>query len=235
MFNALELTGRSATHVVDVPELGCRLHPGAADALRAMRRAAAEVGIDLFPISGFRDFDRQAAIWNAKFRGERPVLDRVGGAVDPLGLEPDARIDALLCWSALPGASRHHWGTDVDAVDRAAMPEDYRVQLVPGEYAPGGVFARLAGWLDGNAHRFGFFRPYATDRGGVQPEAWHLSYAPLAGRALEQLTPQVLAEAIAGADIEGRDAILARLPALHARFVAAIDPVPPAALGPAFA
>ena len=27
---------------------------------------------------------------------------------------------------------------------------------------------------------YGFFRPYARDRGGVAPERWHLSYAPLA-------------------------------------------------------
>ena len=29
----------------------------------------------------------------------------------------------------------------------------------------------------GQSH--GFYRPYATDRGGVAPERWHLSYAPL--------------------------------------------------------
>ena len=32
-------------------------------------------------------------------------------------------------------------------------------------------------------HAFGFFRPYTTDRGGVAPEPWHLSYAPVAARA----------------------------------------------------
>ncbi len=31
---------------------------------------------------------------------------------------------------------------------------------------------------------FGFYRPYAVDRGGVHPEPWHLSYAPLAQQAL---------------------------------------------------
>lgn len=223
MFNTLELTGRAATHVQLVPTFRCQLHPGVIKPLREMRQQAARAGIDLYPVSGFRDFARQAAIWNAKFRGERPVLDRTGQPLDPLVLDAPARLDALLAWSALPGASRHHWGTDFDVVDRAALPEGYDVQLVPSEYAPGGVFARLADWLDEHAERFGFFRPYATDRGGVQPEAWHLSYAPLAALALAALTPGVLADAIATAQIEGRDAILARLDDLHARFVASID------------
>lgn len=223
MFNPLELTGRAATHVQLVPALRCQLHPGVVEPLRELRRQAARAGIDLYPVSGFRDFTRQAAIWNAKFRGERPVLDRAGQPLDALALDAPARVDALLAWSALPGASRHHWGTDFDVIDRTALPEGYDVQLVPAEYAPGGVFARLADWLEENAGRCGFFRPYATDRGGVQPEAWHLSYAPLAAVALAALTPAVLAEAIATAEIEGRDAILARLDDLHARFVASID------------
>ncbi len=32
------------------------------------------------------------------------------------------RVAAILVWSALPGASRHHWGTDCDVIDAAALP-----------------------------------------------------------------------------------------------------------------
>ena len=71
----------------------------------------------------------------------------------------------------LPGGSRHHWGTDVDVIDAAALPPDYRVQLVPEEYAPGGVFERLTPWLDANMARFGFYRPYATGHGGARRRA----------------------------------------------------------------
>jgi hypothetical protein len=73
---------------------------------------------------------------------------------------------------------------------------------------------------------FGFFRPYTTDRGGVQPEPWHLSYAPLAQAALRALTPQVLAEALAGSGMHGREAVLARLGEIYPRYVTAIDPPP---------
>ena len=96
------------------------------------------------------------------------------------------------------------------------MPEDYRVQLVPEECAPGGVFHALHCWLDANMARYGFFRPYRTFRGGVLPEPWHLSYAPASVPALETLTPELLAEAIASSDMLGKEIVLRRLDDIHA-------------------
>jgi LAS superfamily LD-carboxypeptidase LdcB len=224
MFNRLELTGRSSTHVREVPELGCILHAEAASQALAMRAAARAVGIELAVVSSFRDFDRQVAIWNAKYLGERELLDRDGRALTHAHLNETALIDAILIWSALPGASRHHWGTDLDVVDRAAVAPDYRPRLVPAEFASDGPFARLDAWLAANMGTFGFFRPYSTDQGGVQPEPWHLSFAPVAQPALAALTPQVLAAALAASTMHGRDAVIARLPEIYARYVTAIDP-----------
>jgi LAS superfamily LD-carboxypeptidase LdcB len=224
MFNSLELTGRASTHVREVPELGCILHGEAMLQALAMRAAARAAGIELAIVSSFRDFDRQLAIWNAKFAGERQLLDRDGRALTHAHLSESALIDAILIWSALPGASRHHWGTDIDVVDRAAVAHDYRPQLVPAEFGRNGPFARLDAWLAANMATFGFFRPYTTDRGGVQPEPWHLSFAPLAEPALAALTPQVLSAALAASEMHGRAAVLARLPEIYARYVTAIDP-----------
>jgi LAS superfamily LD-carboxypeptidase LdcB len=224
MFNSLELTGRSSTHVREIPELGCILHHDAALQALAMRAAARTAGIELAIVSGFRDFERQLVLWNAKYQGERQLLDRDGRALSHARLSADALIDAILIWSALPGASRHHWGTDMDVVDRAAVAPDYRPQLVPAEFAAHGPFARLDAWLAANMGTFGFFRPYTTDRGGVQPEPWHLSFAPLAEPALAALTPQILAAALAASAMHGCAAVLARLPDLYRRYVTAIDP-----------
>jgi LAS superfamily LD-carboxypeptidase LdcB len=224
MFNSLELTGRATTHVREVPELNCTLHIAAVQAALAMRDAARSEGFDLAIVSSFRDFDRQLAIWNAKFSGERPLLDRAGRPLRHAELSAGALIDAILIWSALPGASRHHWGTDMDVIDRSALSADYRPQLVPSEYEGSGPFAKLNAWLAANMATFGFFRPYSRDRGGVQPEPWHLSFAPLAQVALSQLTPEVLREALASSALRGRETVLARLPQIHARYVSAIDP-----------
>ena len=139
------------------------------------------------------------------------------------------RVDAILAWSAIPGGSRHHWGSDVDVIDAAAMPDGYQVQLQPAEYAPDGVFARLAAWLDRHMGGFGFFRPYGSDRGGAGIEPWHLSYAPVASPAIESLSLSVLRTAIVHGDMLGKEAVLDRLPEIYTRFILAIDP--PAAAG----
>ncbi len=216
-------TGRSRSHIVDMPALGCALHAAAVEPFLAMRGAALAAGIDLAVASSFRDFERQSAIWNAKFRGERPMLDRTGVRLDGLALDPPARIEAILWWSALPGASRHHWGSDLDVYDAAALPAGAKPALVPAEFQPGGPFARLDAWLCNNMRRFGFFRPYEIERGGVSPEPWHLSYAPVAVPTLAALTLETLAGAIGQSGIEGREHVLEALPRIHAQYVVAID------------
>src|SRR5262245_23092486 len=145
--SAQQLTGRAATHIRDVPELGSRLHTDAAEPVRALREAAAKDGIDLAIASSFRDFERQLGIWNAKFRGEKPLFDRQGRPLETAKLDERARVDAILLWSALPGASRHHWGTDFDVFDRSAIEPGYRVQLTVQEFTGDGPFVALNDWL----------------------------------------------------------------------------------------
>jgi LAS superfamily LD-carboxypeptidase LdcB len=221
--NSLELTGRAATHVCEVADPKCVLHALAAEALIAMRNEARTADIDLDVVSSFRDFNRQAAIWNAKFNGQRPLLDASGAEINRADLYESALIDAILTWSALPGASRHHWGSEIDVIDRAALPAGAPPQLLAAQFAVGGCFERLNGWLDSNMGRFGFFRPYTTFRGGVRPEPWHLSYAAVSVPALRALSLDVLSEAIEGADMSGRGAVLARLPELYQRYVLTVD------------
>ncbi len=222
MLDALELTGRSRTHVREIPELACVLHPDVAPALLRLGAAARADGIELGVVSGHRDLHAQVAVWNAKFRGERRLLDRRGVELDRGRLSDSEAVDAILIWSALPGASRHHWGTDLDIIDRAAMPAGYRLQLTREEFT-GGIFTRLSAWLDEHAARFGFFRPYATDRGGIMPEPWHLSYAEIAVPALSDLSLEVLAEAVASAGLDAREQVLARLAEIYERYVISVD------------
>jgi LAS superfamily LD-carboxypeptidase LdcB len=219
----LELTGQTRTHIVELSEPPCALHAHVVAPFLNLRRAARIEGFDLVPVSSFRDFVRQLAIWNAKFSGEKPLYDADGRPLKAGRLAPAERIAAILRWSALPGASRHHWGTDLDLIDRAAIAAGYRVQLTAAEYAPEGPFARLAQWLEVNAPRFGFFRPFRGVLSGVQPEPWHFSFAPLAESARRSLTCAMLREALEDAPLFGKEAVLPRLEELHARYVASID------------
>jgi LAS superfamily LD-carboxypeptidase LdcB len=222
--NELEITGRARTHIAALEAPRCALHYEVVAAFLAMRDVAARAGIDLQAASSFRDFDQQVAIWNAKWCGERALLDRRGQPLEFAALPEAERVDAILCWSAIPGGSRHHWGSDIDVIDRAAVPEGYKVRLVEPEYGEGGVFANLTRWLDGNMRRFGFFRPFRQDRGGVSPEPWHLSYAPVSLPAIELLDLSVLRRAIEGSALACKAEVLSRLPEIYTRFVLSIDP-----------
>src|SRR6476646_5346324 len=112
MLNELELTGRTRTHVVQREDLGAAIHGQALEPFLQMRAHALQDGIDISITSAFRDFAAQQRIWNLKWRGERPLYDAEGNARDHAALEPADIIEAILCWSALPGGSRHHWGSE---------------------------------------------------------------------------------------------------------------------------
>ncbi len=227
-----QLTGRVRTHVREVPELPglrCWLHPAAALAFLGLRARARHVGIDLVPVSTFRDFEQQLAIWNAKFRGQRPLLDGDERPLDAAAMTAEQLVSAILQWSALPGASRHHWGTEIDVIDRAALLAGQPAQLLSAHYAPGGPFELLGAWLPQQCGSYGFFQPYDSDRGGVRPEPWHLSYAPVADGALAALTPEVVQAALEGGDLAGAEVVRRRLRDIHRQYVCAVaHPASPA-------
>ena len=222
----MQLTGRERGHVVVLHDPPCTLHEAAVAPFLAMREAARRAGFELAVASSFRDFERQRQIWNAKYRGERRALDRRGRPVAIQSLTPAERVETILLWSALPGASRHHWGTDIDVVDGRVLAAGYRAKLEVAEYRRGGAFAAVHGWLENNMRRYGFFRPYTRRGSGVQPEPWHLSYAPVARRSLARMTTRLLAEAIEGAGVDGEAEILATLPAIRKRYVLDVERPP---------
>jgi LAS superfamily LD-carboxypeptidase LdcB len=232
-FTLEELTGQTRGHLQEVQDPPCALHKEVIAPYLALRAAAAVQGIDLVAFSSFRDFDRQLGIWNGKFSGERPMRDRSGRPIDARTLSPAERVAAILWWSALPGTSRHHWGTDFDVMDAGALPPGYKLQAIPAEYQAGGPFERLSSWLDEHMHAFGFYRPYTTDRGGVAPEPWHLSYAPVAVRAQSALDVAGLRAVLSAAAIAGRTEVLAQLERNFVNYVVNVDQPPEVArLGP---
>lgn len=174
--------GLSQAGLVNISGVGLA-HPDAGRAMQRLQRRASAAGFDLAIASGHRSYRRQLAIFNAKVRGERPVYSEGGQELLHKDMDDRAWLHAILRYSALPGTSRHHWGTDFDIWDRNAVAEDYSLRLEPAEYHSDGPFAELTDWLstlirDDDSE--GFFRPYAEDRGGVAVEPWHLSHRPSA-------------------------------------------------------
>jgi len=186
--------GLSRAHLSHIPDIGLAMAEAGHALARLSSRARAS-GFELAVASGYRDYFRQLAIFNAKARGERQVTDDAGLILAPDGMSSEQWLHAILRFSALPGASRHHWGTDFDVWDQASVSSNYSLRLEPAEYDLGGPFAAFSEWLtelieEDDAE--GFYRPYATDMGGVAVEAWHLSYRPLASQMATQVTAEKL-------------------------------------------
>ena len=207
-----ELTGQQHDLLLPVVEGGALLLHGAVlPHWHVLATRAQAAGFQLCIASAWRGFERQRQIWNGKAAGQRVVLDGNGQALDVATLDEEALLFAMLRWSAVPGCSRHHWGTDIDVYDAAAVPQGYSLQLTTDECVGCGPFAALHHWLDDelSASDAVFFRPYAEDRGGIAPEPWHLSCRPVAARYDALLQPAPLLAWILQQDIALK-AVIAR-------------------------
>lgn len=156
---------------------GMMMRKEAFESFKKMFEAAEKDGITLKIISSERNFDKQKDIWEGKWA--RFAKDA-----------PAAKDRALkiLEYSAMPGASRHHWGTDVDLND-----------LNNPSFEKNGRFEKAYAWLTVHAHEYGFCQPYTAGRtAGYREEKWHWSYTPLSKTFLEQYKTHITDARIKG-------------------------------------
>lgn len=220
------VTGSTDTHLVSLDQSQSgnviqSIHKQVLKPFFDLQTAAQNAGFELKICSAYRSFDRQLQIWNGKLSGMRPVMDPFGKPINIQKLSPWQKIQAILRWSALPGASRHHWGTDFDIYDANAMPENYQIQLIPEEVQGNGLFAPMHNWLDSylESGKTDFYRPYKVDKGGIAPERWHLSYRPLADKYAEILTRELLAARLKNSDLMLLDEVLKHLDEILQRYI----------------
>ena len=144
-------------------------------AFEDMAKAAMKDNVKLNIASATRNFDYQKDLWNKKWTGVTLVdLQDLSKSI-PNGLD---RFKKILEYSAVPGTSRHHWGTDIDI--NGATPEYFETEKGKKVYD----------WLTKNAPSFGFCQTY-TLKGSIRPtgyneEKWHWSYLPLSRTFTEE-------------------------------------------------
>ncbi|MEM9100806.1 MAG: M15 family metallopeptidase [Pseudomonadota bacterium] len=179
-----QIIGVSHTHIADYvcPYSATKIpvHHQILQPLQDLVILAQKDGVYIQLISGFRSFERQLTIWNSKWAGQREVRDAYSQIIDPLTVDETQRLWLLLTWSAVPGLSRHHWGTDIDIFDAKAISQGHKVTLVPEEFSKKGPCNKLGDWLNNNLLNTSFFRPYWPHSGKISPEPWHISFKPLA-------------------------------------------------------
>lgn len=214
------LCGLSEQHLIQVAlsdSFALQVHPEVAAPLQRLSALATQAGFELAIASGFRDFARQAAIWNQKYLGKRPILDRNNQVLDRRLLSDEQALWAILHWSALPGASRHHWGTDFDVYAANTLPQGTSIRLEPWEYQRGHQREFYA-WLLEAMPDCGFFLPYRQDLGGVAIEPWHISHRQSAACS-DALTPAQLLTYIEAHHIEGIEHIRRHFDKIYHQYI----------------
>lgn len=217
-----ELTGQAETHLAELSS-HTLIHQSVITPFLSLQNAAKLAGFNLQIASGFRSFERQRLIWNNKYSGKTVLLDKEELPVTFSNLSELERLHAILHWSALPGASRHHWGTDFDIYDPSLLPSNTQLQLTCDEYQEGGYFFKLNKWLSQNMHRYGFYRPYQVYQGGVAAEPWHISFRPIAQNCLQQLTQASIYSTLLESNILGKDLICENLPMIYKQYICNVN------------
>ncbi|MHA2937811.1 M15 family metallopeptidase [Vibrio sp. RC27] len=193
------------------------VHPDVHQDLGRLIHAADKAGFNCSIASGFRDFGRQASIWNRKCTGELPVLDKQSRPLDISLLSQHQLVDAILRWSALPGASRHHWGTDFDVYCKTSLGI-HNLKLEPWEYQTGHQ-AKFFVWLECNLEQFGFFLPYRKELGGVSIEPWHISHRKTATNCLNQFSIDTLDKTLAQQHVLAKDIVRQKLESIYNQYI----------------
>lgn len=158
------------------------------EAFKKMYQAALQDGVRLQIVSAARNFDKQKAIWEAKWDG-RTLVE--GGQNLALTVpDPEQRARIILRFSSMPGTSRHHWGTDID------------LNQLENEWFDHGEGRKLYDWMIKNAAAFGYCQPYTTKNDerphGYEEEKWHWTYMPVS----QQLTA-IATHCLVDDDIKG--------------------------------
>jgi len=156
-------------------------------ALANLIEQAQRENIVLTVISAARNFEKQKAIWERKWSGAVAVE---GLNLHESTLSDEEKVRRILRYSAMPGTSRHHWGTDVDL--NSVEPEYFETERGRAEYK----------WLKINAPAFGFEQPYTAKSPkrptGYEEEKWHWSFVPYARPMLEAYRRKVSYAQITG-------------------------------------
>ena len=184
-----------------------------------LKESFAREGFVLRIESAYRPFERQLSIWNRKASGELKLLSAEGLPMERPADE-EQLMYAILTWSALPGASRHHLGTDLDVVDANACPVGYEVELTPAEcdgmFRP---FHEKLTELIGAGESFGFERVFVPGRGKIQPEKWHIAHLPTSRKYLEEFSLKDLRSIYEKTDIACKSALLDNLDKLAKEYI----------------
>jgi len=158
---------------------GFYLRKEAFEAYKKMYEAAKKDKVNLVIRSATRNFKYQRWIWDRKWRDKSKSFPNT-----------KQRAQNILNYNSMPGTSRHHWGTEVD------------LNSFKNSWFSYGEGLKLFNWMNANAHKYGFCRPYTAKtenrKTGYNEEKWHWSYAPLSKLMLNDVNGLITDKKLTG-------------------------------------
>lgn len=193
------LTGRENSFLEEIELNGNNhlIHKNVKEPFLKLKNILSQFNINLSLVSSFRSFDHQLKIWNAKASGKRKLFDKDENELNFKDLAPLEIMHSILRWSALPGASRHHWGCEIDIYDQN-VKDKAQVNLTLKECHDD--FQLLYSHINSYLEEYGFYRPYDIDRNGVSPELWHLSFKEISKECLDNFSIDLIKKSILATD-----------------------------------
>ncbi len=134
---------------------GVRLNYDAANAFFTMRDAMLLDGMAVDPLSGYRTYDEQVAIFN--YNVELHINE---------GMTPQEAREYTEGFVAIPGTSEHQYGRSIDVTIDGTTNHSFH-ETEQGK------------WLIDHAHEYGFIIRYPEDKAditGINYEPWHLRW-----------------------------------------------------------
>ncbi|MDD2634327.1 MAG: M15 family metallopeptidase [Bacteroidales bacterium] len=162
---------------VVVPQKYCLIrteyvHKDVLDPFIEMFEAAAKEGVNLGIISSYRSYETQAWLWNSRYANSSNSTEAAKLA---------------LKYIAMPGTSRHHWGTDIDMFST-------RLNFFETEEGK-----KAYKWMCENAANYGFYQVYTKNRTtGYNEEKWHWTFNPVSKEFLKQYVEKISYEDFIG-------------------------------------
>ena len=151
------------------------------EAYKKMHEAALADSVQLIITSGHRTFFEQVCEWELRWNNPR---------TDSIFENEVDKARFLLQYRAMPGTTRHHWGTDID------------LNSFELSYYQSKEGIKVYNWLKEHAATYGFFQPYTPldDKRpkGYNEEKWHWSYQPLSRLMLSKYLALVSINEITG-------------------------------------
>ncbi len=148
------------------------------EAFFKMYTAAKKEGLTLKIISATRTHTEQTWIWEDKWKKQQNT-----------GKDNIEKIKWIMQYSAMPGTSRHHWGTEID------------LNSLSDTYFTSGAGKKIYDWLSAHACEYGFCQVYDAsyqNYHGHGEEKWHWSYFPISKKL-----PGLYQEKVSYSDIKG--------------------------------